>query len=268
MTPTIGITTEVYENWQADYQPYAAAVEAWGAKPVAITRDLALQRGTARLIEEIDGLLASGGPDVAIAGYPNPPELGEKSAEEYQKAHNMSTNPERDEYELPLVDHALRAGLPILGICRGIQVLNVSMGGRLVLHIPGEESLAGRVEHRAMPLPETERPRVSGIHPILVSPTSRLANAIAPAQLTTVNSRHHQGILREILAEGLEAAAFSPEDGLIEAVESARHRWVIGVQWHPERIQDRYVYEPCRPLFRSFVDACRLTPLFRGTNGT
>lgn len=261
--PRIGITNEVESEWNRWYRPYAAAVEAWGAEAVAITHENAGVRDPDVLLSELDGLLATGGPDISLACYPKRPDTGGKSFEEFEKAHCMSTAPKRDEYEVPLVKRALEIGLPILGICHGVQLVNVLLGGGLVLDIPSDPRLGGRIEHRAMPVGGTDLPRASSCHSIIVSPTSRLANAIGPAQLTAVNSRHHQGILREMLAPGLEAVAFSPGDGLIEAVESPKHRWLVAVQWHPERPEDPCVYEPCRPLFRSFVDACRVTRIFR-----
>jgi putative glutamine amidotransferase len=161
---------------------------------------------------------------------------------------------------------ALEMDLPFLGVCRGAQVLNILMGGQLVLDIPTELSLGDRVEHRPVPASAPGMPRPSQSHSISVVETSRLASILAPVSLNLVNSRHHQGITHQMLAPGLEAVAFSIEDGLIEAIESNTHRWVIGVQWHPERPEDYYVYKPCQPLFRSFIDACRLTPFYRNLN--
>jgi gamma-glutamyl-gamma-aminobutyrate hydrolase PuuD len=136
--------------------------------------------------------------------------------------------------------------MPVLGICRGIQILNVAFGGKLVQHIPGHRNQGQR----------------SAYHEVFISPGSKLAVIVGQGHggFPLVNSRHHQGVLQEGLAQGLRACAYSPREGIIEAVESHEHPFLVGVQWHPEREED---YQPkglmapkFRSLFGAFVRAC------------
>ncbi len=191
--------------------------------------------GRCRLIEEkklpkdADGLLLMGGVDV------NPRLYGAKRGQ-----HTQSSENDRDEHEKALLEDALARGLPVLAICRGFQLLNVTMGGSLLQHI-GDDS------HRA-------RNDTSAWHEVIVSDkTSRLAAAYDGDDQLRVNSRHHQGVTEPVLARGLRCVA-SSHDSYVEAAESAAHRWTVGVQWHPERPEMR---PGAGPLFRAFVEACR-----------
>src|SRR5437763_1763484 len=173
------------------------------------------------LLDRVDGICLSGGPDIHPSAYGHEPvdELG-------------PTEPALDAFELALARAADRRGLPILGICRGAQLLNVARGGTLRQHLPAE---AG---HR--PAPGT-----FGSHRVRLASGSRLASILrpggGPAGLTlNVPTAHHQGIAR--LGDGLVPAAWA-DDGLIEAVELAhgpgQHPFMLAVQWHPEAGQDR-----------------------------
>ena len=191
--------------------------------------------GHCRLIEEkklpkdASGLLLMGGVDV------NPKLYGEKRDERTQRSQD-----DRDEHEKALLEDALARDVPVLAICRGFQLLNVTMGGSLLQHIDGDS-------HRA-------RNDISAWHEIVVSDeASRLAAAYEGEDKLRVNSRHHQGVTEPVLAGGLHCVASSP-DSFVEAVESAAHRWTVGVQWHPERPEMR---PAAAPLFRAFVAACR-----------
>ena len=165
------------------------------------------------------GLVLTGGVDI------DPQRYGEA-----RHATVKDVNPARDEFEARLLDEALAADLPVLAICRGHQLLNVCLGGGLQQHIESGE-------HRA----HKEQPYASRWHEVTLDGGSRLAGILGTAPVW-VNSRHHQAVTADRLAPGLRVAARS-EDGVVEAVESEAHRWVIAVQWHPER------EEPERPDF-------------------
>jgi len=173
--------------------------------------------GVASALGRLDGLILTGGGDVEPAGY---------GAEADPRTSRVQ--PDRDQAELELLAAALAEGLPVLGICRGMQVLNVARGGTLCQHLPDE---AG---HR--PAPGT-----FGSHRVRLAPGSRLASVLRPAAgehglALDVATAHHQGIDR--LGDGLVPVAWA-QDGLIEAVELAgQHPFALGVQWHPEAGQD------------------------------
>jgi putative glutamine amidotransferase len=173
--------------------------------------------GVASALGRLDGLILTGGGDVDPAGY---------GAEADPRTSRVQ--PDRDQAELELLAAALAEGLPVLGICRGMQVLNVARSGTLRQHLPDE---AG---HR--PAPGT-----FGSHRVRLAPGSRLASVLRPAGgeqglALDVATAHHQGIDR--LGDGLVPVAWA-QDGLIEAVELAgAHPFALGVQWHPEAGQD------------------------------
>jgi putative glutamine amidotransferase len=159
----------------------------------------------------VDALILPGGGDVDPARYGG-----------IHHEANYGISLERDGFEIALARAALaRPDFPVLCICRGMQLLNVALGGDLVSHIP--DHFGQRVVHRN---PE----RLPVEHPVTIEPRSRLASILGATELA-VQSVHHQAVRR--LGEGLRAVAWSP-DGVVEAVESERHPFVIGVQWHPE----------------------------------
>lgn len=161
-------------------------------------------------LERLDGLVLSGGGDIDPAVYG-----GTKHATNYM------VDPRRDAYEVELTRYALASGLPILAICRGMQVLNVVLGGSLISHVP--ERFGSSVEHRAPP-------REPIAHRVAVLPGSTLRRILGTTDLA-VMSWHHQAVDR--LGEGLQVAA-TAADGVTEAVEFAGAEPVIAVQWHPE----------------------------------
>jgi putative glutamine amidotransferase len=205
---------------------YLDAVAAAGGIPM-ILAPLPARRLEA-IIERLDGVCLSGGPDVEPATYGAEahPELG-------------PTEPEVDLFELGLVRAARRRGLPILAICRGMQVLNVARGGTLVQHLP---DLGDQVAHRQA----TPASQVS--HGVTVAAGTRLAR-IVESERNDVNSFHHQAIDR--LGAGLEPVAWT-DDGVIEAVEVPGDVFTIGVQWHAECLTERPEQEA---LFTGLVDA-------------
>jgi putative glutamine amidotransferase len=186
---------------------YVSSVLRAGGLPV-IVPVLAPEHGDA-MLDGLDGLLLSGGGDIHPAHYGGPvtPELDGVDAD-------------RDEWELALVPRAVERGIPVLGICRGAQVINVAAGGTLVPDLP---SVTDEI-HR-------ERERFAeDIHPVHVLEASRLARAMG-RETAGVNTLHHQAV--DQVGLGLQAVAWSP-DGVIEGIEGITSARVLGVQWHPE----------------------------------
>ena len=181
------------------------------------------------LAADIRGLLLAGGVDVDPALY------GEK-----RNSKTDRPNKKRDAQELLLLRQALERDIPILCICRGHQLLNVALGGTLVQDI--EDGAHRWAEDGS-----------SGWHEVTLDSGSRLADVYRQSDVLHVNSRHHQGVAPANVASGLRATATSP-DGWVEAVEGESQRWVVGVQWHPERPE---MHPDSDPLFEAFVDACR-----------
>jgi putative glutamine amidotransferase len=190
---------------------YARAVEAAGGVPVVMP-PLA-RAAIPALVARLDGLLLSGGPDLAPAAYHARPhaELG-------------MTEPRLDAFEYAVVREALRLELPILGICRGAQALNVARGGTLHQHLP--DVVGDAIAHR-----QSEE-GASLTHPVDVAAGSRLARVLGSTRLR-VNSFHHQAVDR--LGDGLRVSARAP-DGTIEAIEDPARPFVLAVQWHAEML--------------------------------
>lgn len=207
--PLIGITTYGRDERGRYTLPgeYVDAVERAGAVPVLIPP---APRHAARYLELVDGVVLAGGGDIDPAHY---------RGAANETFYGVDTT--RDALELELARRIVERRQPTLAICRGLQVLNVALGGTLIEHLPavvGEDVL-----HRAPP-------REPVAHAVAVVPGSRLA-AIAGITECAPMSWHHQAI--RTLAPGLEAVAHAP-DGTIEAVEMRAHPWLIAVQWHPE----------------------------------
>ncbi|MEX0785292.1 MAG: gamma-glutamyl-gamma-aminobutyrate hydrolase family protein [Dehalococcoidia bacterium] len=224
--PRIGVTR--WEDVPGErIEDYWERIEEAGGEPLDL-------RGKEIDVATLDGLVVTGGLDIAPERYGDAPHPKTKTAE-----------PERDEYELRLLHAALAAGLPVLCICRGCQLLNVARGGGLLQHIEDRSHVA---DYRTEVYP-------SQWHKVRLAPDSRL-HAIYRANEIETNSRHHQAIIAERLAPTLIAVGTAP-DGIIEAVESREHSWVAGVQWHPERPErDHPAFRPgSQPLFDALVQA-------------
>ena len=206
----------------SDVQPYARAIESVGAEPVLEEVRTGLRIGPCC------GLLLTGGGDVDPALY------GEIASPETDPP-----DPERDAVEAALIDEALARDLPLLGICRGMQLLNVHLGGSLVQHLPTVGRHVRRTSDRGLPA-----------HRVVIEPGSMLAS-IAHRQMWEVNSRHHQAVAR--LASGFKVCASDPEDGTVEAIELPARRYVLAVQWHPENQASNDPEQ--RNLFQSFAAA-------------
>jgi putative glutamine amidotransferase len=248
--PRIGITSGTERAWLpggASYERYAAAVRLAGGEPVRL--DASVPGREAALVVELDGFLFSGGWDIDLRRYPRPPALDGDSPAERMARRHMRIEPERDRYEIPLLQAAVEADRPVLGVCRGCQVLHVALGGRLILNIPSE--VDGPVRHTSFPEPE----RLSSAHPLAITPGTRLAAILPPDEHVWTNSRHHQAAIPDHDTP-TRVGAICPLDGVVEAIEIPDRRFVLGVQWHPEHPNDPEVREAHRPLFRAFVVSC------------
>jgi putative glutamine amidotransferase len=210
---------------------YVQSIVAAGAIPLILPPAIGASQAMGAL-EGIDALLLSGGEDLDPAWYGAPvsPDLGD-------------VDRGRDLFELALFAAARQRGMPILGICRGIQLINVALGGTLWQHLPSERPSV--VEH------DRRDARSTRTHEVTLQAGSRAAGVLGRTAMA-VNSFHHQGI-RE-LAPPLRASGWA-EDGLVEAVEAATGEpWLLAVQWHPEEMIGEAA-APERGLFRALVEA-------------
>ncbi len=182
--------------------------------------------------DSIDGVLLGGGCDV------DPRRYGCSARSDAE----LELDADRDRTDFALFDKAWRSGVPILGICRGLQVVNVALGGTLIQDIPSERRSS--VVHQR---PPRDTARLD--HDVDVAPGTRLSE-LAGRTCVAVNSRHHQAI--SDAAPGLTVSAVAP-DGLAEAVEGPRDRWLVAVQWHPENLDD----PASRALFAEFARVVR-----------
>ena len=242
MKPVIGVTPDFNAGDREDMggrEPtyflrarYIRAIEELGAVPliVPLLEDRVIRR---RLLTGLHGLLLTGsGPDIPPGLY------GERQAYPFRVVCRR-----RYDFELDLARMAADNSLPVLGICGGMQAMNVALGGSLVQDISSQ--IASSLPHRS-PLPAT---RLS--HPIDIASRSRLKKIIGAPRIR-VNSSHHQSVKH--VAPSLVVSAVAP-DGIIEAIESSDHPFLLGVQWHPEFLYDRY--EVQRRLFIAFLKAAR-----------
>ena len=223
--PTIAITP------CRQMSDYLESVKRAGATVLEVSAD----EDPRAIVGRVDGIMLTGGGDVAPALYgatPHPTYIAAESG--------------RDAFEIAIVHAATTAGTPIFAICRGMQVLNVALGGDLVQDIPTEVN--GALHH------DVHEPRFAIAHEVWISKGSRLLtlmqDKLEDAESCPVNSRHHQAVRHA--APGLDVVATAP-DGVIEAVERPGP-FCLGVQWHPENFWRTGEF---RPLFEGFVDACR-----------
>jgi putative glutamine amidotransferase len=215
---------------------YVGAVEDAGGVPVVLPP--LDDRHVAPLVDQLAGICVSGGPDIDPSSY---------GAEPHPKLGPVESR--LDAFELAVVRRADAVGLPVLGLCRGAQVLNVARGGTLHQHVPDVSD--GSVTHR-----QTE-PGTVTTHDVRIEPGSRLASIVGPEDLD-VNAFHHQAVDR--LGRGLRAVAWA-DDGIVEAIEGDGEALYLGVQWHGETL----VHLPRHlRVFEALVEAARVAPAYAG----
>lgn len=256
MGPVIGVTATLKEDTEesatrplgtfvrADLD-YVTGVEQAGGIPLVLPPLAGDPRGAAKaMVRGLDGLLLSGGTDL------HPDTYGEEPHPALAE-----TIPERDAFETEIFSLALELGLPVFGICRGMQIMNVVLGGTLYQDLPSQYGVS-EADHR-----QTD-PKWVPRHGVEVAPDSCMAEFVGTNYMK-VNSYHHQAI--KSLAPGLKVVGRS-EDGVIEALESRDfpERWLLGVQWHAEAMRGSSEYGVSqRALFEAHVEAARR----RGSGG-
>jgi putative glutamine amidotransferase len=220
--PVVGITAYVeparWGHWELEAAllpyDYVRGVERAGGRALLVPPS---DEGVGETLDALDGLLFSGGADLD-------PEL--YGAEAHPET--VGTRPERDRAELALLEAALERDMPVLAVCRGLQVLNVARGGDLVQHLP---EVVGDEKHR-------EVKGVFSEHPVRIEGDSRLGSLLDDR--APVKSHHHQGL--GAVGAGLREVAWA-DDGAVEAVEDPRRRFALGVLWHPEAGEDQKLFE-------------------------
>jgi putative glutamine amidotransferase len=244
MNPVIGVTPDFNAGDRKDMggrEPtyflrarYIRAIEELGGIPLILPL-VAEHSARRRLLDKVDGLLMTGsGPDL-------PPSLyGER-----QRYKFPLVSERRADFELELVRQARMRDLPLLGICGGMQAINVACGGSLFQDIPAQ--VPNAMDHRQ------KRKAIHVSHPVTVAPKSLLNKVVARGKLM-VNSSHHQSV--KTVAPSLIASAVAP-DGIIEAIESPGHRFLLAIQWHPEFLFERHAVH--RRLFEALLRAARRT---------
>jgi putative glutamine amidotransferase len=237
VAPLIGITTSVTVDKTPERAyvngAYIRAVQAAGGIPVLLTPHFTAEVQAA-LWERLDGLVLTGGGDIEPSRFG---EVGHPTVDE--------VSPARDDLELGLTRRAVTEDVPLFAICRGIQVLNVALGGTLVQDIPSEWPNALAHAQSA--------PRHEATHAVkIMGEGTHLGRVLGTLEIE-VNSLHHQAIKR--LGDGLREVAWAP-DGIVEGVEMPGDgRFVVGVQWHPEELVTHD--QAARNLFDALVDAAR-----------
>ena len=242
MKPVIGVTPDFNAGDRKDMggrEPtyflrarYIRAIEELGGIPLILplVADNVARR---RLLDGIDGLLLTGsGPDLSPRLY------GERQRYKFPLVSERRAN-----FELELVHQARTRDLPLLGICGGMQTVNVACGGSLFQDIPSQVQNA--LDHRQ------KTTAIHVAHPVTVTPKSLLKKIVKQATLM-VNSSHHQSV--KTVAPSLIASAIAP-DGIVEAIESPQHRFLLAIQWHPEFLFERHA--PHRRLFEALLRAAR-----------
>jgi putative glutamine amidotransferase len=234
--PLIGITSG-YRTIQLKYlhsclaKKYTQAIIRAGGIPLILPANLPPTQ-MSDLLPRLDGILFSGGDDV------NPGLYGESPIPETKKILD-----ERDELEAALLNSAMKENKPVLGICRGLQMINVALGGSLYQHILTQHPVA--IQHD-----RHDDLREKLHHTVKISPGSHFAKILGTPEIK-VNTLHHQGIRQ--LSTKLQSCGVCAQDGLIEAVEISDHPFFLAVQWHPEELADLPEHFV---IFQAFVKAC------------
>ena len=225
----VGRETRVGRQFEATPHEYVASVLEAGGLPLLIPP--APPELARRAIESVDGVLLTGGGDISPTCY------GASFERE-----TADVDDERDRSELALVAAAIDRGIPIFGICRGAELVNVAFGGTLRQHLPAEDGIRHTQPRR----------RYETVHRVLLEPESLLAEVVGSRELD-VNSIHHQGI--EVVGHGLDPVGRA-EDGLVEVIENREHR-LLAVQWHPECLPHE---RASRQLFSWLIEGSRREP--------
>jgi putative glutamine amidotransferase len=218
--PVIGICTALararWGVWERDAAllaySYIAAIQRAGGLAVMIPPDGRFEDEPDGILDLLDGLILAGGSDIDPSAY---------SAEAHPATDG--TVPERDRTEIALARRAVERDMPLLGICRGMQLINVAFGGTLTQHLPDE---VGHEEHRRFP------GNFDGADHDVRLKAGSLAATAAGEELHATKSHHHQGVDR--VGDGFEVTGHSTLDDIPEAIEVPGRRFVLGVQWHPE----------------------------------
>jgi putative glutamine amidotransferase len=237
--PRIGLCTALerarWTVWDREAfllsRAYVDALQRGGAVVLMLPPDAWVAEHPDDVLEGVDGLVLAGGADIDPASY---------GAARHAKTTN--TRPDRDAAEIALCLRALDRDLPVLGICRGMQLLNVALGGGLIQHLPDS---VGHGDHRRS-LGSFD----NADHDVRLEPGSLAARACGELRHKT-KSHHHQAV--DELGEGLVASGWSVLDDLVEAIEVPSSRWALGVQWHPE-------VDPRSRVVRSFVAEAARVP--------
>jgi putative glutamine amidotransferase len=229
-----GVSAEIPPSWVMS-QRYIQTLSAAGALPwmIPLVTDDETLRG---IYDALDGIFLPGGADIDPVSYGTAPQ-----------APCDKTDRDRDRVELALAKWAIADGKPVLGVCRGMQLVNVACGGALYQDLASQ--LPGSIKHDYLPFGGAGHARDYLAHEITIAADSRLARLFG-AGPAKVNSMHHQGI--RTLAAGLVATAHAP-DGLVEALEGPGPSYLLAVQWHPEALTERDA--STRRLFAEFVEA-------------
>ena len=225
MKPRIGIPV-VNRDGSHDFKNYVKALEEFGGEVALLIRD---EKSIKAHIDDLQGLLLPGGGDI------DPEYFGEE-----MDPRTNNVNRKRDELEFDLYKEAIEKDIPVFGICRGIQVMNVASGGSLHQHID---------------LHSKRRDGTDSEHPIRIElEQENLIGKVIKMEMDGVNSAHHQSVKK--LGDGFVATAFCTIDNTIEAIEDPDKRFVIGVQYHPERMTTSGEFKEHRQrLFEAFIEA-------------
>jgi putative glutamine amidotransferase len=234
--PVIGLSAVVerarWGHWDDDAhllaRSYSDAIRRAGGLAILLPPDPRASEDPEPWLDLLDGLILTGGSDIDPGFY---------GAE--RDPHTKGTVPERDAFELALAAGALERDLPLLGICRGMQVMNVARGGTLIQHLPQS---VGHEDHR-----RSLGTFDNADHDVRLSGGS-LAERAAGETLHSTKSHHHQGVDR--VGEGFEITGWATIDELPETIEDPSRRFALGVQWHPEA-------DPTSPLIATLVEAAR-----------
>lgn len=235
--PVIGITLDLANDsakysyakfpWYALRQNYADSIIKAGGVPIMIPYQL---DSIDNILTIIDGLVIPGGDE----------DIHPKFYGQEIKSPKVKTNDERANFEFELLKKALAKDIPFLGICNGMQMLNIIFGGDLIQHIP--DYIPSHINHEQPP------PKNLPSHKITIKPATILAKLVEGKNEIMVNSTHHQAIGK--VGNGLLVSAIAP-DGIIEAIESTTHKFVVGVEWHPEYLNSDLDLN----LFKRLVEA-------------